>query len=192
MPNFTNVTIMKETMKEIMKEMIRIYIIGFLSVSILYVILKLSIDLLLLNEELIDSVERIIELLLFALVFTLFQGFIIIQFLKPKISLLTSDSPIEKRFGNVEEEVSINKQFDFEKFVKSLKNDFVITYSDKNIIKIRDKFKFWSWGAAAMISIDKENNTLKINSFPLNGTPGTKATIDKKSRKLIEKSITKI
>ncbi|WP_010420540.1 hypothetical protein [Anaerophaga thermohalophila] len=183
---------MKETMKEIMKEMIRIYIIGFLSVSILYVILKLSIDLLLLNEELIDSVERIIELLLFALVFTLFQGFIIIQFLKPKISLLTSDSPIEKRFGNVEEEVSINKQFDFEKFVKSLKNDFVITYSDKNIIKIRDKFKFWSWGAAAMISIDKENNTLKINSFPLNGTPGTKATIDKKSRKLIEKSITKI
>lgn len=176
-----------------MKDLIKkIFIIGFFTVLILYLILKLSINFLL-HKELIDSTEIAIESLIFALVFTLFQGAILIQFLKPKIAFLNSASPMETKFGNVEEKVKINDEnFDFVNFAKSLRPDFVITYSDKNIIKVRDKFNFWSWGAAAVIDIDIENKNLKISAFSFNGTPGTKGTKNKKSIKLIEKIKAKI
>lgn len=176
-----------------MKDLIKkIFIIGFSSVLILYVILRLSIEFPL-HKELIDSIELTIESLIFALVFTLFQGFILIQFLKPKIAFLNSESPMEEKFGNIEEKVNIdNENFDIEQFAKSLRADLVITYSDKNIIKVRDKFNFWSWGAAAVIGIDIENKNLKISAFSFNGTPGTKGTKNKKSRKLIEKIKAKI
>jgi hypothetical protein len=177
-----------------MKDLIKkIFIIGFSSVLILYVILRLSINFLL-HKELIDSIELTIESLIFALVFTLLQEFILIQFLKPKIAFLNSASPMEKKFGNVEENINIDDEnFDIENFTKSLRSDFVITYSDKNIIKVRDKFNFWSWGAAAVISINIENKNLKISAFSFNGTPGTKGgTINKKIRKLIDKIKAKI
>lgn len=176
-------------MKDLIK---RIYIIGFFTVLILYVIVRFSISFLL-HNELIDSIELTVESLIFALIFTLFQGVILIQFLKPKIAFLNSASPMEKKFGNVEEMVNINNEnFDIENFAKSLRPDFVITYSNKNIIKIRDKFNFWSWGAAAMISVDIENKNLKISAFSFNGTPGTKSNKNKASRKLIEKIKAKI
>ena len=166
----------------------KIFIVGFPLVLILYILFRMLFNYLF-HKELIDLLELIIESIVFALLFTSFQGFILIQLLKPRISFLKSASPIEKRFGNIETKVNLSgKQFDFQDFVKSLKNDFVITYSDenKNIIKVRDTFRFWSWGAAALIDIDIENNSLNISAFPLNGT-GNKA-----SNSLTEKIKTKL
>ena len=161
----------------------KIFIIGFPLVLISYMLIRMLFNYLF-HKEWIDLLELIIESLVFALLFTSFQGFILIQVLKPRISFLKSASPIEKRFFTIETNVNLSgKQFNFQDFVKSLKNDFVITYSDenKNIIKVRDMFRFWSWGAAAMIDIDIENNNLKISAFPLNGTG------DKSSNSLTEK-----
>ena len=167
-----------------MKDLTRkIFIIGFPLTLILYMLIRVLFNELF-HKEWIDLLELIIESLVFALLFTSFQGFILIQTLKPKFSFLKSASPIEKRFCNFETNVNLSgKQFDFQDFVESLKNDFIITYSDenKNTIKLRDRFRFWSWGAAAMIEIDSENNSLKISAFSLNGIGG------KTSKSLTEK-----
>lgn len=165
-----------------MKDLTRkIITIGFPLVLISYMLIRLLINYLF-HKELLAFMELTIESLVFALIFTTFQGFILLQILKPKISFLKSASPIEKRFGNIQTNVKINdKQFDFQDFVKSLKNDFIITFSDENkkIIKLREKFRFWSWGAAA--TIDIENDSLIIRAFPFN------ATGDKTSISLTEK-----
>lgn len=85
---------------------------------------------------------------------------------------------MRKRFGNIETSINLSdKKFDFQDFVKSLKKDFIITFSDenKNLIKLREKFRFWSWGAAA--TIDIENDSLIIRAFPFNAT-GDKTSIN--------------
>lgn len=162
----------------IMKDLTRkIFAIGFPLVLISYMLIRLLINYLF-HKELIAFMELTIESLVFALVFTTFQGFILIQILKPKISFLKSASPIEKRFGNIETSINLSdKKFDFQDFVKSLKKDFIITFSDenKNLIKLREKFRFWSWGAAA--TIDIENDSLIIRAFPFNAT-GDKTSIN--------------
>lgn len=81
----------------IMKDLTRkIFAIGFPLVLISYMLIRLLINYLF-HKELIAFMELTIESLVFALVFTTFQGFILIQILKPKISFLKSASPIEKK-----------------------------------------------------------------------------------------------
>ncbi len=82
--------------------------------------------------------------------------------------------------------INIEKGLDFANLKQTFSNDYITTYTDKSekIIKIRDKFKLFNWGAAAVIEID--NNSVKINSFPM-------SNIDtKSSRKLTDKIINKL
>jgi len=108
--------------------------------------------------------------LIFGLFYTTFFALGYRSFFKAKFKFLESSTPIEKRFRNNELIVNINAEIDFDRFIQSISNEFITTYIDKNeqLVKIRDKFKLFSCGAAVVIKID--NDCIKINSFPLNGT----------------------
>jgi hypothetical protein len=155
-------------MKDIIRKMI---IMGFPVIFGTYFITKLSISYLI-HKELMDFFELLIQSLLFAVVFISFQLLIFYYTLKPRISFLKSGLPVGDRFRNTETNLPLNdEKLNFKDLVESLYQDFVVTYisEENNLIKIREKFRFWSWGAAALIQIDYENNCLKVNAFPFNG-----------------------
>ncbi len=155
-------------MKDIIRKML---IIGFPIVFVTYLIIKLSVNYLI-NKELIEFGELLLQSLLFAVVFISFQLLIFYYTLKPRISFLKSGLPVGDRFRNTETNLPLNdEKLNFKDLVESLHQDFIVTYISEgnNLIKIREKFRFWSWGAAAILQIDYENNCLKVNAFPFNG-----------------------
>jgi len=118
----------------------------------------------------IDYVDIIVKALIFGFLYTTVFALGYRSFFKAKFKFLETDKPIEKRFGNSESIVNIDTELDFDKFTQSINIDFVTTYIDKKnyLIKLRDKFKLFSWGAAAVVKID--NKSVMINSFPMNGS----------------------
>ncbi|HYX07966.1 MAG TPA: hypothetical protein VE912_14650 [Bacteroidales bacterium] len=162
-----------------MKDIIRkILIIGFPIVFIAYLIIKLSFDYLF-HKEMIDFGGLLIQSLIFTMVFISFQLLVFYNVLKPGISFLKSGLPIDGKFRHIETNFPLNgEKPNFKAFVKSLHQDFIITYTseENNLVKIREKIRFWSWGAAALIKVDYENDCLQVNSFPLNGI-GKKAAV---------------
>lgn len=134
----------------------------------------------------IDYVDIIVQALVFGLLYTSVFAFGYRSVFKAKFKFLETDIPIEKRFGNSESIVNIDTELDFDKFKQSLSTDFITTFVDKKnyMIKVRDKFRLFSWGAAAVVRID--NKSVMINSFPMNGSS------NKLDKELTDKIIDKI
>lgn len=134
----------------------------------------------------IDYVDIIVRALIFGFLYTTVFALGCRSFFKAKFKFLETDIPIEKRFGNIESIVNIDTELDFDKFKQSISTDFVTTYVDKKnyIIKLRNKFRLFSWGAAAVVRFD--NKSVMINSFPMNGSS------NKLDKELTDKIIDKI
>lgn len=134
----------------------------------------------------IDYFDIIFRALVFGLFYTSVFTFGYRSFFNAKFKFLETDIPIEKRFGNSQSIVNIDTELDFDKFKQSLNTDFVTTFVDKKnyTIKVRDKFRLFSWGAAAVVRID--NKCVMINSFPMNGSS------NKLNKELTDKIIDKI
>lgn len=156
----------------------------FLIILILYAPLKLLIHLLIHNAW-VNVIDLAIESLIFSIMFTSFQWLIFYNTIKPKLSFLKSESPIKKQFDYIKEKENIiAEKFDIDDFIKALEKDFIVTYKSNTIIKVRDKYRLFKSISGATIQIDKENNHLKINAFPLIG--GYKKG-DQQANKMVKK-----
>lgn len=156
---------------------------------VVYAPIKLLFHFLIYNEW-IKVIDLAIESLIFTTAFTFFQGLVLYHTIKPKLSFLESDLPFEKRFGHIEEKENINaEKFDIARFIKSLENDFIVTYKSNTTIKVRDKIRIFKNNSGAAIYIDKAHNQLKIYAFPLIG--GYKKGI-KNAGKMVKKIKAKV
>lgn len=163
-------------MKSLIK---RIFLFGFPTLFVLF-FLTLSILKYLFNREFnFESIS--IASLAYALCQT--AAFMLGTWvaLTNKFKVLETETPIENRFGNIEQTVKLDSpKLDFEKILQTVTKEFIVTYSNKsnNTIKLREQMRIWSWGSAAIITVDSNNSSIKVNAFPLGNSTKSKLTKD--------------